>query len=137
MSELSGGCLCGQLRFVLSGAPQMTAICHCRDCQKQSGSALSVAVLAASTAVTVSGTAKIFEKAGDSGHTVQRHFCPACGSTVLSTPTAIAGIVVLKGGAFDDTSWIKPTHHIFCDSAQTWYQIPPDTANFPRMPAFG
>jgi hypothetical protein len=115
----------------------MTAICHCKDCQKQSGSALSVAVIATVSALTVTGTAKIFEKAGDSGQVVQRHFCPDCGSTVFSKPTSIPGIIVVRGGAFDDTRWIKPSHHIFCDSAQPWVQIPDDTANFPQMPAFG
>ncbi len=135
MSDKQGGCLCGKLRFTLKEDPQMMAVCHCTDCQKQTSSAFSVVAIAAEQAVTVVGSSKVYEKLGDSGQPVQRHFCPDCGTTVFTKADVMPGATILKGGAFDDTSWLKPTLHIFCDSAQNWVKIPDDSTKFPRMPS--
>ncbi len=67
MSDRHGGCLCGNIRFTLSGDPAMTAVCHCRNCQKTAGSAFSVVAIAAKGALAIEGQPEICVDTGDSG----------------------------------------------------------------------
>src|SRR5678815_601679 len=80
----SGGCLCGQVRYTVPAEPLATAICHCRNCQKQSGSAFSVVTVFPRDALIVEGTLTVYEDRGTSGQTVFRQFCGVCGSPVLT-----------------------------------------------------
>jgi len=43
-------------------------------------------------------------------------------------------LAFLKAGTLDDTGWLNPTSHIYCDSAQVWYQIPESSQQFPKGP---
>ena len=79
-SPMTGGCLCGAVRYECTGEPVFALLCHCRDCQRQSGSAYAAAVRvpAASFRVT-QGEPKLYVKTADSGNQVSRAFCPECG----------------------------------------------------------
>lgn len=84
MSEAAGACLCGQVRHrVITDAAQ-SMVCHCRACQKQSGSAFSLVFTIPEDAIEIRGETKVFEHQSDSGSTVMRHFCPSCGSPIIS-----------------------------------------------------
>lgn len=126
MTERTGGCLCGNIRYTLDGDPLATAVCHCKNCQKQAGSALSVVAVVPRDKLRIEGQLKIFEDRGTSGQTVYRQFCPKCGSPVITdTPAAKdADIIFIKAGSFDDTSHLKPTTHYWTKSAQDWFQFP-------------
>ena len=78
-TTLTGGCLCGKVRYDIAAPPLMTAVCHCTNCQKQSGSAYSVLIGVPGAAVSTTGTLKTYEDSGDSGGKVMRQFCPECG----------------------------------------------------------
>ena len=67
-------------------------------------------------------------RSGDSGQPVYRHFCPDCGSPVLTDmPKAGAqGIIFIKAGTLDEVSDLKPATHYWTDSAQGWAPFPPD-----------
>ena len=122
----TGGCLCGAVRYTLSGDLMATAVCHCRNCQKQAGSALSVVAVVARDALVVEGKLSVFEDKGTSGQTVYRKFCGKCGSPVLTdTPAALASdIIFIKAGSFDDVSDLKPSTHYWTKSAQPWFTFP-------------
>ncbi len=128
MSNRTGGCLCGNIRYEVDGDPVATAVCHCRNCQKQAGSALSIIAVFPRAALTLSGDLKVFEDQGTSGQTVYRQFCPECGSPVLTdTPGAReADIIFIKAGTLDDVSDLKPTTHYWTKSAQPWIPLPGD-----------
>ncbi len=79
----SGGCLCGAVRYELTGEPLRTMICNCKNCQKSSGSALSTIALVNRDALRVTGELKGYECPGDSGNLLEINFCPNCGSPVL------------------------------------------------------
>jgi len=132
MSERSGGCLCGKVRFSMAGEPIATAICHCRNCQKTAGSAFSVIVLAPVAALSVEGTPAIYRDTGDSGATVERSFCGNCGSPIVSDSPGMRqqGMTAIKAAAFDDVAWLKPTVQIWCDSEQPWIST---LASLPRV----
>ena len=74
--EIKGGCLCGAVRYTAEADPTSATVCHCRDCQKFTGSAFATLVRATKEAVTIEGTLKTFTSIGGSGNPILRHFCP-------------------------------------------------------------
>ncbi len=86
---LSGGCLCGAVRYASSAAPIIEGNCHCRDCQKASGSAYAPTLFFPVQAVTITGDAKFFESIGGSGQPIRRGFCPNCGSQLFGLPLRV------------------------------------------------
>lgn len=120
---LTGGCLCGKVRYRADVEPATTAICHCTNCQRQSGSAFSVNVMLPEASLEIEGTLSTFIDKGDSGNTVDRKFCPACGSPIFSDPAAMPGIIGLKAGTLDDHSAIKPGLQVYRDSGQEWCEL--------------
>lgn len=127
----SGGCLCGQVRYRFTGDPLMVAVCHCRHCQKQSGSAFSLVCVVTDAQYRQEGETRIFQDRGDSGGTVDRHFCAHCGSPITSIAGILPGLTIIKAGTLDDPSPWRPAAEAYCDSALPW--LPPLAADrYPR-----
>ena len=120
---LTGGCLCGKVRYRADFAPTLTAVCHCTTCQRQSGSAFSVNVMVPEAKIAIEGELACFADTGDSGNAVDRKFCSACGSPILSAISAMPGVVALKAGTLDDNAPVKPGVQMFCDSKQAWCEF--------------
>ena len=122
MPEIKGSCLCGQVSYVSTEAePKMTAVCHCPDCQKQTGTAFSVNVLVPTASVKLTGpTLGQYTMDGASGQPVRRNFCTNCGSPLSTELDAFDHLSAIKVGTLDDNSWVKPTVQIWCDSSQPW-----------------
>ncbi len=138
MSELKGGCLCGNIRYSLSEAPVMVAACHCKNCQKQTGTAYSVLLGVTATAVSIDqGQLKTYADIGTSGLPVERKFCGDCGSPILSDAKAIEGLLFIKGGTLDDTSGLTVGTEIWCDSRADWSVLGADAAKIPGNPPAG
>jgi hypothetical protein len=133
--KIEGGCLCGKVRYSAEAEPAFVAVCHCKNCQKQAGTAFSIVVAIPKPALSMQGTVKTFNDRGDSGKPVYRRFCPECGSPILSEANALPGVAIIKAGTLDDTSWLKPGMEIFCDSAQPWVNLGGERQRFPKVPA--
>ena len=116
MREMTGGCLCGQVRYSASAEPAVVVVCHCKDCQKQSGTAFSVEVGVSKSSISIQGQLKTFHDTGDSGQPVERKFCPDCGSPIISDIAIMPELSFIKAHTLDDTSWLDPKMHIYCDS---------------------
>lgn len=121
--SLSGGCLCGQVRYTITADPVFVGICHCTNCQKQSGAAYSVNVGVAKDALALQGSLKTFTDHGDSGREVLRRFCPDCGSPIITDAAAFPTIHIIKAGTLDDPSGLRPQRQIFCASKHPWVPI--------------
>lgn len=134
MPQMAGGCLCGKVRYTASGDPAFVGVCHCTDCQKATGSAFGVVIGVPAPAVSVQGAVTTFRKTADSGKSIDRNFCPACGSIVCESVEVMPGVVMIPAGTLDDTSWVKPGMQIFCDSAQSWVHLGGEMKSFPKMP---
>jgi hypothetical protein len=120
MTKLVGGCLCGSVRYE-TPAPVLTLICHCRNCQKQSGAAFSVAVIAPSEGAVVEGPIQSYEDRGDTGAKVDRQFCARCGSAVITRIETHPELLIVKAGTLDDPATSgEPAAEIFCDRAFAW-----------------
>ncbi len=129
-AKRSGGCLCGAVRYEATWPPVATAVCHCKNCQKQAGSALSVIAVLPRDGLTITGELKLFADKSESGLPVWRRFCGTCGSPVTSdTPGAQEqGIIFLKAGTLDDATDLAPELHYWRSSAQGWFPFPEDAA---------
>ncbi len=114
----------------------MTAVCHCDDCQKQTGTSFSVLIAVPDGTLEFEGTEHmgVFEKIGESGGKVARRFCRQCGSPLFTTADRMPGVTFVKAGTLADRSWLKPTLHFFCDSMQPWVPIPDDALRQTRNP---
>jgi hypothetical protein len=134
MREIIGGCLCGQVRYSVKADPAFVGVCHCKNCQKQTGTSFSVLIGVPKSALSIRGKIRTFHDSGDSGQAVDRNFCPECGSPIFSEAAVMSDVAFIKAGTIDDTSWLAPTVHIYCDSRQSWIPIPEGNRQFPKMP---
>jgi hypothetical protein len=134
MREIIGGCLCGQVRYSANTDPVFVGVCHCQNCQKQTGTAFSVLVGVPKSALSIRGKIKTFHDIGGSGQAVKRNFCPECGSPIFTDADVIPDVAFIKAGTIDDTSWLDPAMHIYCDSKERGTAIPEGSQQFAKMP---
>lgn len=136
MSERhEGGCLCGKLRYAISGEPLATVVCHCRDCQVQSGSAFGMTMVVKREHFEwSSGEPRKFAMKADSGTNKDCVFCGDCGTRILNELDRLPDTVNLKPGTLDDTSWLNPAAHVWVSSKQPWVPIPESSAKFEKNP---
>jgi len=125
----TGGCQCGHIRYEVIGAPLGLSVCHCRDCQRQSGSAFGMSLAISPESFHLgSGTLKSFEVVCESGRIKECSFCPECGTRIHHrTESGIS----LKAGTLDDASSLQPEAHYWTLRKQPWVEIPNDAPQFP------
>lgn len=123
--SLTGRCLCGDVTWELAGDVIATAVCHCDHCQRQSGGAFSVNLVAHSSQLSVGGDLTVYgDKGDDGGDTVhvERRFCGSCGSPIVSELMGTDGIIAVKAGTLDEKADIMPTVEAWCEHRQPWVQ---------------
>lgn len=126
---LEGGCLCGAVRFKVCEPPLNVRVCHCRLCQKATGSPFYARALFETKAISISGP---LERHASSAH-LDRAFCQVCGSTIgafRSNGTAAGLALVL----FDDRNAFAPTDHIWTSEKLDWVVIPDAMPQFAGPP---
>jgi hypothetical protein len=137
MTVHQGGCLCGALRFETVADPVRVTICHCRFCQRATGSAYMVEpIFRLQDLRLTKGSATTYRlPSAGSGKMVHVHFCAVCGTKLYLTFERFAEACGVYAGTFDDPNWfaIKPdnTKHIFLDVARHDSIVPAG------VPAFG
>ena len=134
MANISGGCSCGKVRFSADADPAFVAVCHCRACQKASGSAFAVIVALPASALSVNGEVTTYDSIGGSGKGKHYRFCPNSGSPVTSNVDMFPDLMMIRAGALDDPSWVKPAMEIQCDEKQPWVALGGELKSFPKMP---
>ncbi len=134
MTKINGGCSCGKVRFSSDADPTFVAVCHCRACQRASGSAFAVIVALPADALTIAGEVTTYDSTGDSGKGKHYRFCPSCGSPIASNVDAFPDLMMVRSGALDDPSWVKPAMEILCDFRQPWVSLGGEMKSFPGMP---
>ncbi len=126
-----GGCQCGAVRYRVEGEPLGLAVCHCSECQRQSGSAFGMSLaLASDTFRLLTGELKTFTRPCDSGRTQVCSFCPRCGTRIHHQSTSAPERLSLKPGTLDDTGWLAPGEHYWTKRKQSWAPIPPGVRCF-------
>lgn len=133
MSERTGGCLCGSVRYRLSAEPVVTRICWCRDCQHIASNG-TVNALVSSTAIEVSGEPAEYTSQADSGNQVRRRFCPRCGSHLFADSSGRPHLTVVRAGTLDDPSSVRPSANIWSASAPGWACLDAGLERIDRQP---
>jgi hypothetical protein len=130
-----GGCVCGAVRYRLLEDPLELHVCHCTDCQQLTGSAfaLSMSIRREALEVVRGEPARMAFQTLDG---VQRRDwrCGACGSRLWGQPPRYPALLTLRPGTLDDTSWARPSAHIWTRSAQPWVRIPDDVLRYEQNP---
>src|SRR5262249_20350418 len=130
--ELTGQCLCGAVRYRSTGTPVRRVVCHCRDCQRSSGSAFHAGVVVPRDGFAVTGVLHVYRSKADSDRDVARYFCPTCGSGVFNEIELRPGLVTIKLGTLDEPGRVSPTYEVFARSKLPWLSIR-DVDSFPGM----
>lgn len=130
MSLHHGGCLCGAVRYATVGNPIRVTFCHCRFCQRATGSAYMVEPIFEKANFEISsGMPATYALASQgSGKQVTIHFCKTCGTKLFLAFERFPEIFGVYAGTFDDPDWFERSplvsRHIFLDSAQQGTVIP-------------
>jgi hypothetical protein len=133
-TKITGGCLCGALRYAASVAPLYMGYCCCADCRKASGSGFIGFLGFAPGAVKVTGEAVGHFLPHEDGRTAQRYRCASCGGLVIGgEPNGATGNNVYAG-SLDDPTVFKPTMAIFVRDKPDWVILPPGLTLFEGMP---
>jgi len=111
MERYTGGCLCGNVRIVASGAPDRVGMCHCLDYRKHHGALFHASAVFPEDAVTVEGETRDYEG---------RFFCPRCGSSVFGRSD---GEVEVNLGSLDAPDRFVPTYELWTVRRESW--LPP------------
>ena len=128
-----GGCACGANRYECNALPLRMVNCHCRDCQRASGSAYSASlIMSAVTVRLVSGEFREYEVVAESGNVARREFCGVCGTPLFARSLARPDFLVVKAASLDDPSWFAPEADVWVESAQPWDQMNPAIPKFAK-----
>ncbi len=133
MTERTGGCLCGQVRYRLTAEPLAARICWCKDCQHLASNG-TVNAIFPTAAIEITGTTDEYTSAADSGNHVRRRFCPRCGSHLFADSTGRPNLTVVRVGTLDDPSSVKPTANIWSSSAPKWACLDTALERIERQP---
>jgi hypothetical protein len=106
--------------------PAFVGVCHCRDCQKFTGSVFGTLVGLPQAELEIHGELKSYSKLGNSGKPIVRLFCPECGSSIAEALTTRPGL--------DDPASATPQSEIYCDRALPWVHLGGEMRRFPKMP---
>jgi hypothetical protein len=118
-----GGCACGAVRYRLASDPLVVHCCHCRNCQRQTGSAFVINLLIEADRVEVAGEPQPVDAPRDDGSVQRIHRCPSCQVAVFSE-YGRPEILFVRAGTLDDPSTVTPDVHIFTRSKVPWVALP-------------
>ena len=122
---LKGHCLCGDVQYQFEEErAELKLHCHCKDCQRVTGSGKATVVLFPLDAVIIEGTYKLFSSLGSEGSHVNRGFCRRCGSQMFTFVDEIPDHVFIKAGGMEDSSWLNVELTCWTSTAPAW--LPPD-----------
>jgi len=134
-SRREGGCVCGKIRYAVTGEPVAVVACHCRDCQTQSGSAFGMTmVVPRASFELLAGEPRSFGSRAESGSAKDCVFCGDCGTRIYNILEKLPATYNLKPGTLDDTSWLRPVAHVWVERKQPWVAIPAGCRQFERNP---
>ena len=132
---IRGRCLCGDVRFEIASTPEVMGVCHCRDCQRQTGSAFSTMASVPKADFTISrGVPQVYAgRETKSGNAAEVCFCGSCGSPICTLLADQPDVVYVKTGALEDTSWFEPQFHVWTDHKQQWVNLEPQAEGKQRL----
>ena len=131
----TGGCLCGNIKYKFNREDVVSAgHCHCKDCQKITGSGKATIVFIPTKSLEINNNYKVYSVIGHDGTNVHRGFCPNCGSPVISYVTEQPDLRFIKAGSLDNSSWINIESSFWGISANKWDPVNDNIPCFEQNP---
>ncbi len=128
---IEGGCACGAVRYRLTSAPMFVHCCHCRDCQRQTGSAFVINALIETDRIAVLGAApEPVTVPTDSGRPHRIFRCTGCGVALWSEYGGRNELRFVRVGTLDEPSLLSPDVHIYVRSKLPWVRLPDGVVAF-------
>jgi hypothetical protein len=128
---LTGGCLCGGVRYEVTEPPVSACYCHCTRCQRRTGSAAAVSARIVPGSLRITAGEELLSS-WDPPDGFKKVFCSACGGGLFAQSPDDPGVVSVRMGTFDSDPGVRPTYRQFTASAAPWEPIPDD--GLPRYP---
>ncbi|MGH8128060.1 MAG: GFA family protein [Gammaproteobacteria bacterium] len=124
-----GGCTCGAVRYRMTSPPMFVHCCHCRWCQRETGTAFALnAMIEADRVTLLQGTPDIANTPSLSGKGQKIARCPTCRIALWSNYAGAGDALrFIRVGTLDEPDRVPPDIHIFTASKQPWVVLPPDT----------
>jgi len=132
---ITGGCLCGAVRYRIEAEPLVVRTCWCTDCQKFGAGSATVNAVFPAEAVHLEGSLRDYASTAASGNLMHRGFCPSCGTPVTTGSEARPHLMGIRAGTLDDPESAKPQVTIWTSSAPSWAVIDPDIPQEAKQPA--
>jgi hypothetical protein len=131
---ITGGCLCGAVRYVAVGEPGLMGFCCCRDCQRASGSGFIPFMGFAADKVRFTGKTVQFASKSLRGGDALRNSCSVCGGLVFGGIVGKDDSHTIYAGSLDNPSRFRPAIVIFNRDRPDWVTLPPGLKVFETMP---
>jgi len=126
---VEGGCQCGAVRYRATGAPLMTAICHCSMCRRAHAAPAVAWAMFSQAQVRIEGDPSSYASSDEA----RRSFCPRCGTPLFFTADYLPGLVDLAIGSMDDPGRMAPQFHYWHSKHLGWAEFADE---LPRHAAF-
>lgn len=130
---LEGGCLCGAMRYIVTGPSLFVSQCACRDCQKATGTGHTTIIGIHHSQLVLTGTPATYTNEGDTGGSVTRHFCGTCGGRLYTSGTLPGEVIMVQAGSLDDPNAVSPDSVIYAKDAPTWDYFDPALPKYEAM----
>ena len=117
----TAACTCGQLTIVMQGEPDNVLVCHCRDCQKETGGPFGVSTYWPKSAVAeIRGKSSAYTRISDAQRTLTHHFCPFCGGRLFWYADFVPQGIGVAIGNFDEANLPPPTDEYWTVRRHPW-----------------
>lgn len=118
--NISGGCLCGSVRYTSTAAPVTTRVCWCRVCQYIGAGSGTVNACFKTETFSIQGELRDYRSIAESGNVMHRRFCPKCGTHLFSEAEARPHLIFVRAGTLDDPEIARPAATIWTSEAPDW-----------------
>ena len=125
-TALTGGCLCGGVRFELAVAPTLAGYCHCTRCQRRTGTSSSAQAFVDASAFSFVQGEELVQGWRHPDGGMEKCFCRACGAHVVSRDPETKAVRSVRMSAFDGDPGVRPSFRAFVAYAPAWEPIPDD-----------
>lgn len=132
---VTGGCLCGAVRYSVDAEPIAARACWCRVCQYLAAGNATVNAIFPSETLKVSGEVRWHHATADSGNHMQRGFCPECGTPLFGKAEERPHLMVIRVGTFDDPGLAAPQSIIWASAAPEWAHFDPALPTIAAQPS--
>jgi hypothetical protein len=131
---VTGGCLCGAIRYEFAEAPIVTRVCWCRVCQFIGAGSGTVNACFTTAALTLHGDPQEYRSVAESGNVMSRRFCPNCGTHLFSEAQSRPHLIFVRAGTLDDPELAQPASTIWTSQAPSWACINEALPRIERQP---